>query len=74
MFVAPEFRGRGIARALLVGLEELAAVAGYSTVRLATGVRQPEAIALYERHGYRLTQPFGKYVGDELARCYQKTL
>ncbi|MEV8373999.1 GNAT family N-acetyltransferase [Kribbella sp. NPDC056861] len=74
MFVAPEFRGRGIASAVLTALEELAAAAGYSTIRLATGVRQPEAIGLYERHGYRLTQPFGKYVGDELARCYQNAL
>ena len=74
MFVEPEFRGRGIARGVLTGLEELAVDAGNSAVRLATGVRQPEAIAMYERHGYRLTDSYGKYVGDELARCYLKSL
>jgi putative acetyltransferase len=53
-------------------LEELAASAGYRTIRLATGERRPEAIALYERCGYRSTEPYGKYVNDQLARCYQK--
>ncbi|WP_329483149.1 GNAT family N-acetyltransferase [Kribbella sp. NBC_01484] len=74
MYVAPAFRGRGIGGAVLTGLEKLAADIGYLRIRLATGVRQPEAIALYERRGYRLIEPYGKYVDDTLARCYQKTL
>ena len=74
MYVAPAFRGRGIGGAVLAGLEKLAADIGYLRIRLATGVRQPEAIALYERRGYRLIEPYGKYVDDTLARCYQKTL
>ncbi|MEV6410943.1 GNAT family N-acetyltransferase [Kribbella sp. NPDC051718] len=74
MYVEPAFRGRGIASAVLAGLEELASGVGYRALRLATGERQPEAIALYERCGYRSTEPYGKYVNDQLARCYQKTL
>jgi GNAT superfamily N-acetyltransferase len=74
MYVAPTFRGRGIATAVLSGLEELATGVGYRAIRLATGERQPEAIALYERCGYRSTEPYGKYVNDQLTRCYQKTL
>ncbi len=74
MYVAPAFRGRGIGGAVLAGLEKLAADIGYLRIRLATGVRQPEAIALYERRGYRLIEPYGKYVDDTLARCYQKAL
>jgi GNAT superfamily N-acetyltransferase len=74
MYVAPEFRGRGIASAVLSGLEELAVGAGYRAIRLATGERQPEAIAMYEGRGYRSTEPYGKYVNDLLSRCYQKTL
>jgi GNAT superfamily N-acetyltransferase len=74
MYVAPEFRGRGIASAVLAGLEELGAEVGYCKIRLATGARQPEAMALYERRGYRLIEPYGKYTGDALVRCYQKTL
>ena len=74
MYVSPEFRGRGIGRALLTELEELASGLGYARIRLATGVRQPEAIALYERSGYSLTPPYGKYVNDPLCRCYEKTI
>lgn len=74
MYVAPDHRGLGIATAVLAGLEDLAASVGYQTIRLATGERQPEAIALYERCGYRPTAPFGKYLNDPLAHCYQKTL
>lgn len=74
MYVQPEFRGRGVARALVASLEELATSLGYGQIRLATGVRQPEAIALYEKCGYSLTAPYGKYVNDPLCRCYAKRL
>lgn len=74
MFVLPEFRGRGIASAMLGSLEALAGELGYSVVRLATGDRQPEAIALYEKHGYLRIEPYGKYVNDPWSRCYQKQL
>lgn len=47
---------------------------GFATVCLSTGVRQPQAIALYESSGYALTEPYGKYVGQPLTRCYRKTL
>ncbi|MGN9837799.1 GNAT family N-acetyltransferase [Nonomuraea sp. H19] len=74
MYVLPEYRGRGIAKSLLSALEELAAGLGYRRLRLATGVRQPEAIALYERCAYVLTEPYGKYVDAPLTRCYAKAL
>jgi putative acetyltransferase len=74
MYVGPQYRGRGIARVLLAELEKLAARLGYQRIRLATGVRQPEAIALYEKCGYTLVAPYGKYVGDPLCLCYNKWL
>lgn len=74
MYVAPEFRGRGIARMLLAALEGLAGDMGYQTVRLATGVRQPEAIALYEDSGYVRVEPYGTYTNQPLTRCYEKAL
>jgi putative acetyltransferase len=70
MYVVPDARGRGFARALLAGLE----AAGYSTLRLATGALQPEAIALYESSGYTLTAPWGKYVDQPGTRCYVKRI
>ncbi|KAB8193483.1 GNAT family N-acetyltransferase [Nonomuraea phyllanthi] len=74
MFVLPGHRGRGVARSLLKALEEFAAGLGYERMRLATGLRQPEAIALYESSGYQLTEPYGRYVGQPLVRCYAKDL
>ena len=53
MYVVPEARGRGVARQLLVALEEAARSIGYSVVRLDTGDRQPHALALYRSAGYR---------------------
>jgi uncharacterized protein (DUF952 family)/GNAT superfamily N-acetyltransferase len=52
MYVAPEVRGRGIARRLLDALEEAARRLGHDRVRLDTGPLQPHAKALYETAGY----------------------
>ena len=62
MYVDPSARGRGIARAVLAGLEDAARDRGWTTLRLETGPRQPEAISLYTRAGYRPIEAFGAYV------------
>jgi GNAT superfamily N-acetyltransferase len=53
MYVRPEVRGRGVARALLYALEDEARRLGFEIARLDTGPRQPHARALYEAEGYR---------------------
>jgi GNAT superfamily N-acetyltransferase len=58
MFVVPEVRGRGVARALLHGLERRAIELGYTTARLDTGPRQVNARGLYEAEGYREIENF----------------
>ncbi|MGY2078953.1 GNAT family N-acetyltransferase [Modestobacter sp. SYSU DS0657] len=65
MYVVPGARGRGVSRLLLAGLEAEAVTRGWTTVRLETGVRQPEAIALYRSTGYRPVEAFGHYVGAD---------
>lgn len=62
MYVAPAERGRGVAKAVLAGLEDAARDRGWTTLRLETGTKQPEAIALYTRAGYRPIEAFGAYV------------
>lgn len=74
MYVIPQHRGRGVATAMLTALEQLAVSVGYHRIRLATGLRQPEAIALYEKCGYTFGEPYGKYVDAPLTRCYFKLL
>lgn len=53
MFVAPGFRGRGIARALLAELERIAAAHDCRRIRLDTSDYLTEAIGLYRAAGYR---------------------
>jgi putative acetyltransferase len=74
MYVVPEARRRGIAWRLLARLEALAAANGRSLVRLETGVAQAEAIALYERAGFRRIPPFPPYRPDPLSLFMEKAL
>lgn len=64
MYVVPSARGRGVAGAVLAALEDEARRRGWTALRLETGPRQPEAIALYTGAGYRPIEPFGTYAGD----------
>jgi GNAT superfamily N-acetyltransferase len=52
LWVDRDWRGWGIARHLMVALEDAARELGLTSLRLATGERQPEAVALYESSGW----------------------
>ncbi|MGW2340255.1 GNAT family N-acetyltransferase [Streptomyces sp. NPDC001661] len=74
MYVTPEARGLGLARRILAALEEDARAAGRTRMVLETGLKQPEAIALYTSSGYEPCAKFGHYRFDELSRCFAKRL
>jgi GNAT superfamily N-acetyltransferase len=74
MYVRPSARGRGVARALLRGVEQRAAAAGYTRIILETGTAQPEAIALYTSAGYERVPQFGEYADEPESRCFGRTL
>lgn len=74
MFVDTAYRGRGIARTVLQFLEETARQQRMNTLRLETGLKQPEAIRLYESSGYTSIPRFGEYAEDPHSLCYQKRL
>jgi putative acetyltransferase len=74
MYVEPGLRRRGISRVILAELERLARECGYTTVRLETGLRQPNAIRLYETSGYQRIEPFGRHRDDPLSVCFEKAL
>lgn len=61
MYVREPARGSGIAQALLAHIEDVTTAAGISILRLETGVRQPAAIRLFERCGFRPCAAFGPY-------------
>ena len=70
MYVAPEARGRGVARSLLAALVAHARSSGMSRLQLETGTEQPEAVGLYESEGWTPIAPFGHYADDPRTRCY----
>jgi GNAT superfamily N-acetyltransferase len=74
MYVAPAHRGAGLGRAMLAHLEATAREGGADVVVLETGLRQPEAIAMYEAAGYLPIPGFGHYQDAPLSRCFAKTL
>jgi GNAT superfamily N-acetyltransferase len=72
MYVVPAHRGRGHSRTVLARLERLAADLGAERVVLETGLRQPEAVQLYESSGYERIEGFGHYAGHELSVSFAK--
>jgi len=61
MYTTPAVRGRGVARKVLVALEESARSSGRSRMILECGERQPEAVKLYTSNGYQPIDHFGHY-------------
>jgi putative acetyltransferase len=41
---------------------------------LETGLKQPEAIRLYEKNGYKLILNYGQYIGMDNSVCFEKVL
>jgi GNAT superfamily N-acetyltransferase len=74
MYVVKSARGKGFARAVLAELERTAAAAGRKRAVLETGLKQPEAIALYRSSGYTDIAKFGIYRHDALSVCFGKEL
>lgn len=74
MYVRPAFRGRGIARQLIVALEEEALADGRPVLRLETGTYLPAAIHLYRSAGYAPIPAFGEYAGNPFSVCFSKSL
>jgi GNAT superfamily N-acetyltransferase len=54
MWVAPQVRGKGLAKRILAHLEDAARDAGLTRVRLDTNKALPEAQALYRSAGYAM--------------------
>jgi release factor glutamine methyltransferase len=74
MYVDPDFRGRRVATRLLEEAERLAREAGVTLMQLETGPKQPDAISLYEEHGYAQVPLFPPYEDEESSYCMEKLL
>ena len=70
MFVLPEQRGHGIAKKILDRLQDLAQQFDYDRIRLETGTKQPESIALYGKSGFYRVPNFPPFESDKTAVCF----
>ena len=74
MYTVPTHRGQGTAGRVLMELEDWAAEMSYAKCVLETGKKEPEAIALYRKNGYKLIPNYDQYVGVENSVCFEKRL
>lgn len=74
MYVREQNRGRGIAQKILFDLEKWALESGFSECILETGLKQPEAIRLYQKSGYEKIRNYGQYAGIENSVCMRKVI
>ena len=74
LYVRPAFRGRGIARQLIVAIEEEVLAEDRGLLRLETDAFLPAAIALYQSSGYHEIPAFGEYAGNDYSICFEKRL
>lgn len=74
MMVDPASRGQGVGAALLEQIAQRARGAGFGSLKLETGISQPEAIGLYQRAGFVGRAPFGQYQIDPLSLFMEKRL
>jgi GNAT superfamily N-acetyltransferase len=74
MYTIPESRGKGIATKVLNELEKWASELAYQKCILETGKRQPDAIWLYQKNGYKTIPNYGKYGAMENSVCFEKEI
>ena len=74
MYVREENRGRSIAGKVLTELEIWAKESNFTECILETGLKQPEAIRLYQKNGYETIPNYGQYAGVENSVCMRKSI
>ena len=74
MYVPFKNRGKGIATKMLTELEKWAGELAFKKCILETGKKQPEAIALYKKNGYRVIPNYGQYKNVENSICFEKDI
>ena len=55
-------------------LEKQTAGCGFKILRVETGEKQPEAIAMYQKLGYYNIAKYGEYIDDPNSVCMEKGL
>lgn len=74
MYVEDSYRGKGISKLILNRLEETAINMNYKRIILETGLKQPEAMNLYEKSGFTKIKSYGRYKDEPDSVCYEKMI
>ena len=74
MYTLPKSRNKGIGEFVLYHLELWAKKLGYKSLVLETGNKQPFAVRLYEKSGYKRIPNYGQYAHVDNSICFEKKL
>ena len=74
IYIAPEFRRKGVASAVIAALEQDAAKHGFNKAILETARTTEDSAALYTKLGYRVIPYYGSPAGAENCLCFEKNL
>ena len=74
IYIAPEFRRKGVASAVIAALEQDAAKHGFTKAILETARTTEDSAALYTKLGYRVIPYYGSPAGAENCLCFEKNL
>ena len=74
VWVEPPYRGRHIAREMMIQLEKKAAADGYARTILQTRAVMTDAVHLYLQLGYHIIRNYPPYDSLEGAVCFAKEL
>lgn len=74
IFVKKENRRQGLSKLIISELEKLGRSKRYKYALLETGIKQHEAINLYENTGYEIIDNYKPYIGNANSVCMKKSL
>ena len=74
IFVLPQYRRRGVAKAMICALEENVARSGRRKLILETAVDTTQSHQLYFSLGYQLRDYYGSPAGAENCLCFHKEI
>lgn len=74
IFVKKEYRRQGLSKLIVSKLENIGRDKGYQYALLETGIKQDEAINLYQNLGYMIIPNFEPYIQNNNSMCMKKDL
>lgn len=74
MYTDPQFRKKGLGKAVVMELEKWAKESGFTKAILETSIDFDNAISVYEKSGFYRIPNYGQYIGIDQSVCYEKII